>query len=72
MFVKRKDTWNRDKNNNTVHEWDILENKENWNIVEVYYNPVDNSYIPTKKSGWYECWEIIWNIYDNPELKKKK
>lgn len=71
-------TWLHDKNGKEIYEWDILKfrTKEN-NFVKVYFddggfkmklwNTISSlSYF----LGKYQC-EIIWNIYESPELLTK-
>lgn len=71
-------TWLLDKNGKEIYEWDILKfrTKEN-NFVKVYFddggfkmkvwNTISSlSYF----LGKYQC-EVIWNIYESPELLTK-
>lgn len=65
-----KSTWLLDSNGIEVYFWDILECKESWNRVEVYFVQHWYTIVPSVQSWWYREWEIIWNIYKNPELLK--
>lgn len=72
-------TWLKDKNWKEIYEGDIV--KWDWSIVDDIQVGVIEFYwwaFRFKPAGlpleyWYyrkEC-EIIWNIYENPELLKK-
>lgn len=63
-------TWVCDENWKEIYEWDILQVYNNIWIVEY-----SDTWYSLKYNDWNNIWlyswhtkEVIWNIYDNPQL----
>jgi hypothetical protein len=71
-------TWLKDKNWKEIYEWDIMKSCY-WDLTTIIFND-ENWRFEWNKSFWCSHkdmkdllrygWEIIWNIYENPELLK--
>jgi uncharacterized phage protein (TIGR01671 family) len=77
--VWREYTWLKDKNGKEIYEWDILKTNEHIDYVvwrdDLCWFSYKNDNSRMNLSDWIEHWqyswtEIIWNIYENPELLK--
>jgi len=75
-------TWLKDKNWNPIYEWDIVKRRQkDWGIIEADNNEyicfIDwfmNWWACRKNRDhcwftfWWEHIEVIWNIFESPEL----
>lgn len=68
----------KDKNGKEIYEGDILQHIDTIVVVEPII-PIDrfySSYETPYEDDWMSCasidWEVIGNIYENPELLKEK
>jgi len=74
-------TWLKDKNGTEIYEWDVL--SSGWassykeSISQVIYKRQLGRYMKKYNFRWEEVgldtvvcirWEVIWNIYENPNL----
>lgn len=69
-------TWLKDKNWKEIYEWDIMKSCY-WDLTTIIFND-ENWRFEWNKSFWCSHkdmkdllrygWEIIWNIYENPNL----
>lgn len=82
-FVPMQYTWLKDKNWNEIYDGDLIKYSWNSRIWEIYFDTENLQFRmkSTDKSAkietvhryqFHELWtlEIIWNIYENPELLK--
>jgi len=81
-FYVMQYTWLKDKNWNPIYEWDIVKRRQkDWGIIEADNNEyicfIDwfmNWWACRKNRDhcwftfWWEHIEVIWNIFESPEL----
>ena len=66
-------TWLKDKNWKEIYELDIVINHITGEIVEIIWDELEAGFcfFSSGDLNWSDYIEIIWNIYENPELLNK-
>lgn len=73
-YERMQYTWMYLSENQKIYEWDLIKCVENNQIREVYFNDIELQYKIYNSSNIHlplyntPVEEIVWNIYENPEL----